>query len=149
QQETLRQYEALHAFEKRHGVTIPEANWFKDEGWARDTADRRPDFLRLMKQAETGRVQWIVVSERDRFGTTDADEVIHFRYPLRKWGCRLFAAPVRIGLARTLPPPSRPLSMARSQSRSSTPTRNGFWALKLRWRALGSGRAAPSGSGST
>lgn len=92
QQDTLRQYEALHAFEERHGATIPKQHWFEDEGWARDTADRRPAFLHLMKLAETGRVQWIVVSERDRFGTTDADEFIHFRYQLRKWGCRLYDA---------------------------------------------------------
>jgi hypothetical protein len=28
----------------------------------------------------------------DRFGTTDADEFVHFRYLLRKWGCRLYDA---------------------------------------------------------
>src|SRR5947207_99873 len=82
--------EALHAFEKRNTITIASPHWFKDEGWARDTADRRPDFQRLIKLAETGRVQWIVVSERDRFGTTDADEFIHYRYLLRRWGCRLY-----------------------------------------------------------
>jgi DNA invertase Pin-like site-specific DNA recombinase len=92
QQDTLRQYEAIHAFEQRHGVTIPKQHWFKDEGWARDTADRRPDFQCLLKLAETGRVKWIVVSARDRFGTTDADEFVHFRYLLRKWGCRLYDA---------------------------------------------------------
>src|SRR4029077_4124360 len=92
QQDTLRQFEAIHAFEKRHGVTIREHYWFKDEGWARDTADRRPDFQRLMKLAETGRGQWIIVSERDRFGTRDADEFIHFRYLLREYGCRLYDA---------------------------------------------------------
>jgi DNA invertase Pin-like site-specific DNA recombinase len=92
QQDTLRQYEAIHSFEKRHSVTIPKLHWFKDEGWARDTADRRPDFQRLMKLAETGQVRWIVVSERDRFGTTDADEFVHYRYRLRKCGCRLYDA---------------------------------------------------------
>jgi hypothetical protein len=47
-------------------------------------------FLKLMGLAEAGRVRWIVVSERDRFGTEDADEFVHFRYLLRKWGCRLY-----------------------------------------------------------
>jgi hypothetical protein len=37
-------------------------------------------------------VKWIVVSERDRFGTADADEFIHYRYQLRRWGCRLYDA---------------------------------------------------------
>ncbi len=90
EQDTLRQHEAIRAFERRHGVSIPEQNLFKDEGWARDTANRRPEFLRLMKLAEAGKVQWIVVSERDRFGTADADEFMFFRYQLRKWGCQLY-----------------------------------------------------------
>jgi DNA invertase Pin-like site-specific DNA recombinase len=92
QQETVRQYAALHAFEERHGITIKPEHWFKDEGWARDTADQRPDFRRLMQLAECGAVNWIVVSERDRFGTADAHEFLHFLYQLRKWGCRLFDA---------------------------------------------------------
>src|SRR5262245_30543894 len=79
QQDTQRQYAAVHAFAKQHAVTIPKQHWFKDEGWARHQADRRPDFQRLLKLAEAGVVQWIVVSERDRFGTTDADEFVHFR----------------------------------------------------------------------
>jgi DNA invertase Pin-like site-specific DNA recombinase len=92
QQDTKRQYEAIRAFEQRHGVTIPKQYWFKDEGWTRDTADRRPDFQRLMHLAEEGRIKWIVVSERDRFGTADADEFVHYRYLLRKYGCRLYDA---------------------------------------------------------
>lgn len=92
QQDTLRQYESIHAFERSNGIKIPESGWFKDEGWARDTADRRPEFQRLMKLAEDGRIKWIVVSERDRFGTTDADEFMHYRYLLRKWGVKLYDA---------------------------------------------------------
>jgi DNA invertase Pin-like site-specific DNA recombinase len=90
QADTLRQYAAIHAFEQRHGVTVPAQHWFKDEGWARDTAATRPDFQRLIAAAEQGRIKWIVVSERDRFGTTDADELIHYRYRLRQAGCKLY-----------------------------------------------------------
>jgi DNA invertase Pin-like site-specific DNA recombinase len=92
QQDTARQYEAIHSFEKLHGVTIPRQNYYVDQGWARDTADRRPEFQRLIAAAEQGRIKWIVVSERDRFGTADADELIHYRYLLRQWGCKLFDA---------------------------------------------------------
>src|SRR5262249_15019566 len=92
QQDTLRQYEVLHEFEKRHGVTIPQANWFKDEGWARDTADRRPDFLRLMKSAEAGKIKWIAVSERDRFGTKNSKQLIAYLYRLDEAGCKLYDA---------------------------------------------------------
>jgi DNA invertase Pin-like site-specific DNA recombinase len=83
-QETDRQYKRVHAFEREHGVTIPDAYWFKDEGGARDEADERPEFQRLLGLAEAGLVKWIVVSERDRFGTADADEFGHYRYLLRR-----------------------------------------------------------------
>jgi hypothetical protein len=73
-------------------VTIPKHHRFEDEGWARDTAGKRPDFQRLLKLAEAGRINWILVSERDRFGTKDADEFIHYRFLLRQWGCRLYDA---------------------------------------------------------
>jgi DNA invertase Pin-like site-specific DNA recombinase len=89
-QDTQRQHDRIHAFLKRHGVKIPEPLWFKDEGWARDTAARRPRFQALLKEAEGGFVKWIVVAEQDRFGTADADEFVHFRYLLRQWGCKLY-----------------------------------------------------------
>jgi DNA invertase Pin-like site-specific DNA recombinase len=92
QQDTLRQYEALRAFEKRHGVTIPKPNWFKDEGWARDTADRRPDFQRLVKLAEAGQIRWIVVDKLDRFGTKNSKQLIAYLYRLDEAGCRLYDA---------------------------------------------------------
>jgi DNA invertase Pin-like site-specific DNA recombinase len=91
-QDTLRQYQAIHAFEQRYGVTIPPQNWFKDEGWARDTADHRPEFQRMLALAKDGRLKWIVVSERDRFGTKNADQFIYYRYQLCEWGCRLYDA---------------------------------------------------------
>jgi DNA invertase Pin-like site-specific DNA recombinase len=90
QRDTQRQYEALHAFEKQHKVKIPEHLWFEDEGWARDAADDRPEFQRLMKLAEEGRVKWIVVSERDRFGTKSSKQLIAYLYRLEEAGCRLY-----------------------------------------------------------
>lgn len=92
QQDTLRQYESIQGFEKRHGVTIPKQHLCKDEGWARDTADRRPEFQRLMKLAESGRVKWIVVDQLDRFGTKDPHQLIHYLYRLREGGCKLYDA---------------------------------------------------------
>src|SRR5262249_45638133 len=89
QQDTLRQYEALRAFEQRHGVSIAPQFWFKDEGWARDTADRRPDFQRLMKLVESGRVRWIVVDQLDRFGTKNARQLISYLHRLDEAGCKL------------------------------------------------------------
>src|SRR5262249_45454425 len=90
QQETVRQYDSVHAFERQHGVTIARQYWFEDEGWARDEADRRPDFQRLMKLAEAGRVQWIVVNALDRFGTKDAHQLVAYLHRLRECGCKLY-----------------------------------------------------------
>jgi DNA invertase Pin-like site-specific DNA recombinase len=91
-QETERQFAAIRAFLGRHGVAIPERHWFKDEGWARDTADRRPAFQRLLKQAESGQVRWIVVDQLDRFGTKNAKQLIAYLLRLEEAGCRLFDA---------------------------------------------------------
>ena len=90
QQDTLRQFDSIHAFEKRHKVTIPTHQWFKDEGWARDTADRRPEFQRLVKQAEAGQVRWIVVDQLDRFGTKNSRQLIVYLYRLDEAGCKLY-----------------------------------------------------------
>lgn len=90
QQDTERQYAAVSAFEQHYGVSIPKQYWFKDEGWARDEADRRPDFQRLMKLAESGRVQWIVVDQLDRFGTKNAKQLISYLHRLEEAACKLY-----------------------------------------------------------
>ena len=90
QQDTSRQYASIRAFAERHGVTIPDHLWFKDEGWARDTADRRPDFQRLVSLAESGKVKWIVVDALDRFGTKSTKQLFHYLFRLEEAGCRLF-----------------------------------------------------------
>lgn len=90
QQETARQYAALQSFEKRAGVTIQKQHWFEDQGWARDTADRRPDFQRLLKLAEQGTINWIVVADLDRFGVKNPKQLIAYLYRLEEARCRLF-----------------------------------------------------------
>lgn len=91
-QDTKRQYSAIEGFEERHDVSISKRHWFKDEGWARDKADQRPDFQRLMKLVESGAVQWIVVDQLDRFGTKDAHQLIAYLHRLREANCKLFDA---------------------------------------------------------
>jgi DNA invertase Pin-like site-specific DNA recombinase len=90
QQDTQRQYAAIHAFEKRHGVSIKPEHLYRDEGWARDTADERPDFQRMVKLAESGRLQWIVVDALDRFGMKSSKQLMSYLYRLEQAGCRLF-----------------------------------------------------------
>jgi DNA invertase Pin-like site-specific DNA recombinase len=89
-QDTERQRAAVQAFEQTHRVTIAKQHWFKDEGWARDEADKRPDFQRLMKLAESGCVQWIIVDALDRFGTKDSHQLVHYLYRLRECSCKLY-----------------------------------------------------------
>jgi DNA invertase Pin-like site-specific DNA recombinase len=90
EQDTERQYAAIRSFEARHGVAIARTFWFKDEGWARDQADRRPDFQRLMKLVEAGRVQWIVVDRLDRFGMKSAKQLFAYLLRLEEAGCKLY-----------------------------------------------------------
>ncbi len=89
-QDVKRQIEAIESFEARHEVKIPKQYWFKDEGWARDKADRRPDFQRLVKLAQQQSIQWIVVDMLDRFGTKNPHQLIYFIYLLQECGCRLY-----------------------------------------------------------
>jgi DNA invertase Pin-like site-specific DNA recombinase len=89
-QDTQRQYDGIHEFERRHGVSIAGPHWFKDEGWARDTADVRPNFQKLVRLAEERRVQWVVVDKLDRFGTKGSKQLIVYLYRLEEAGCRLY-----------------------------------------------------------
>jgi DNA invertase Pin-like site-specific DNA recombinase len=89
-QDTERQYNALHAFEGRHGVTIPEQHWYEDEGWARDADKTRPAFQQLLARVKLGEVKWIVVESLDRFGTRSAKRLMGYLADLEDAGCRLF-----------------------------------------------------------
>lgn len=90
QQDTQRQYAGIRGFEKRFGVSIAEQFWFKDEGWSRDTADRRPDFQHLIKAAEAGVIQWIVVDKLDRFGAKSTKQLFKYLGILEDVGCKLY-----------------------------------------------------------
>jgi DNA invertase Pin-like site-specific DNA recombinase len=92
EQDVLRQYAALHAFEKEHGVTIPAQLWFEDQGWTRDQADVRPAFQKMIKLAEEGRIRWIVVDRLNRFGTKNSKQLMAYLYRLEEAGCRLYDA---------------------------------------------------------
>jgi DNA invertase Pin-like site-specific DNA recombinase len=90
QQDTQRQYAAVKAFLMRHDATIPKSNWFEDEGWARDTADKRPNFQKMLQQAKAGRIKWIIVDKLDRFGWKSSKQLMHFLYQLEEAGCLLY-----------------------------------------------------------
>jgi DNA invertase Pin-like site-specific DNA recombinase len=90
QQDTARQYDSIHAFEKQHHVSIAKPYWFVDEGWARDTDQVRPAFQRLLRQAAQGAIRWIVVDRLDRFGTRSTKRLFGYLADLEDAGCRLY-----------------------------------------------------------
>lgn len=57
--------------------------WYEDSG-SRHEAYKRPDFLRLLKDVEEGRIDWIVVDIKDRFGTANLWEYGRFICQLRE-----------------------------------------------------------------
>jgi DNA invertase Pin-like site-specific DNA recombinase len=73
-----------------NGVTIAKQHYYEDEGWARDTADHRPAFQKMIKLVEEGIIKWIVVDALDRFGTKSEYQLIHYLYKLQEAGCKLY-----------------------------------------------------------
>jgi DNA invertase Pin-like site-specific DNA recombinase len=88
-QELQRQLDSIGAFERRHGVKIPQANRYEDD-MPRDLSDKRPDFQRMLKDAQSGKLKWIVVDMIDRFGFADEWELVMRIGQLREAGCKLY-----------------------------------------------------------
>lgn len=88
QQDTQRQHEAIGAWLKRHSLTVAEQFQFEDHGLKRDQPEKRPEFMRMLKMAEAGLIQWIVSDSQDRFGTKDKFQFMHFMYQLRQSNCK-------------------------------------------------------------
>ena len=84
-QDTLRQREAI----QRLGLRIDQ--WLEDHE-SRDRADKRPNFQRLLRAAQAGQVDTIVVQALDRFGVRDAWELGKFFTILKDHDCRLVDA---------------------------------------------------------
>jgi DNA invertase Pin-like site-specific DNA recombinase len=90
QQDTARQYNAADVFQGRHRVSIPRSSYFVDEGWARDTAERRPAFNRMLRLAQDGFIKWLFVDKLDRFGWKSTKQLQHYLFLLSEAGCRLY-----------------------------------------------------------
>jgi DNA invertase Pin-like site-specific DNA recombinase len=69
--------------------------WYEDRGGKRSEAEdprRRPDFQRLMADAQARKFDAIVVEEDTRFGTKDVYQFNHYAYLLREAGVELWEA---------------------------------------------------------
>ena len=90
EQNESRQGNDIDKWCQRHGVTISASRFYTDKGWTRDEADQRPEFQTMLTAAQDGLINWIVVSESDRFGTKSTKQLFHFLYLLEECGCRLY-----------------------------------------------------------
>jgi hypothetical protein len=64
--------------------------WLEDGG-SRDVAYKRPEFQRLLRLVEEGRVRWIAVDAQDRFGVANNWELGKFICHLREHNCELWS----------------------------------------------------------
>lgn len=72
-----------------HGLTA--TYWLEDEGWARSTADVRPDFQRLNALVDAGELDWVCVSEQDRASWEDPWAFAAWLHRLRTNGVELWS----------------------------------------------------------
>lgn len=87
QQDTQRQREAIAAWLDRHELIVPDQFQFEDHGLKRDQPEKRPEFMRMLRMAEAGLLDWIVSDSQDRFGTKDKYQFMSFMHDLRQADC--------------------------------------------------------------
>jgi DNA invertase Pin-like site-specific DNA recombinase len=85
-----RQHALISKFLTDNSLSISPENWFSDFR-PRDAAAFAPDFQALLSKARRGLVKTVLVSNLDRWGTTDVDEFFEFRGVLLKAGCKLWS----------------------------------------------------------
>jgi DNA invertase Pin-like site-specific DNA recombinase len=89
-QDVARQYAAVAAFEKEHGVCVPLRHRYEDHGFQRHVSAKRPAFQRMMAAARAGLIRWIAVDQIERFGFADQWEFAEMVCALRKAECKLY-----------------------------------------------------------
>lgn len=72
---------------KRENVEI--VAWYEDHGITGDSIDERPDFRRMLNDADSGQFSVVICDNQDRFGRFDSIDAGMVISPLRKSGVRL------------------------------------------------------------
>ena len=88
-----RQYTAIEAWARAHRVII--AHFYEDKSGRRGddrNIRRRPEFQRLLADAQARRFTHILVEDQTRFGVPDVYAWMHYCYLLRSWGIQLIEA---------------------------------------------------------
>lgn len=96
-QDESRQEADLRDFISRHQLSIADENWFSDSG-SRHHSEKRQDFQRLLALIQSGQIKTVLISELDRFGTKDSDELFMFRHLMQAAGCKCWAIKDQIDL---------------------------------------------------
>ena len=89
QQDEQRQREAIVRWLASYSAEVQAANWYVDHGWRRWEASVRPAWQKLLKDAEAGRIKWIVIDRQDRAESADPFETFSTLHLLRRAGCQL------------------------------------------------------------
>src|SRR5947199_56221 len=82
-----RQRSQVELYAERRGYKIIRE--YRDEGIAGDEEEKRKGFMRMMRDAQTGQFEVILVDDKDRFGRFDSITQGFYIHPLRRAGVRL------------------------------------------------------------
>jgi DNA invertase Pin-like site-specific DNA recombinase len=85
-----RQKSMVEPYAARQGYTITRV--YEDPGIAGDEVARRPQFLRMLKDAQAGLFDLILCDDKQRFGRFDSIDYGEIAAPLRRRGVRLETA---------------------------------------------------------
>jgi DNA invertase Pin-like site-specific DNA recombinase len=82
------QREAVSAYAAANGLKI--VRWYTDDGISGSTGDQRPEFLRMVSDAESlGDFKAIIAYDLSRFGRMDSDETGYYRHLLKRAGMQI------------------------------------------------------------
>jgi len=86
------QLEGIKDFAEKNGYHIPEEFIFADEGISGRTAEKRPAFMEMIRQArkKSNHIQYIIVHKYDRFARSKEDAVL-YKALLKKDGVKVLS----------------------------------------------------------
>lgn len=86
------QLEGIKDFAEKNGYHIPEEFIFADEGISGRTAEKRPAFMEMIRQArkKSNHIQYIIVHKYDRFARSKEDAVL-YKALLKKDGIKVLS----------------------------------------------------------
>jgi DNA invertase Pin-like site-specific DNA recombinase len=87
------QFKTAVEFFIRHRLAPPPVDrWYVDIDWSRDETDRRPEWLRMLREVDEGKLRNLLVTAKDRFGTASGPNKVVYYQRLRVAGCKLVLA---------------------------------------------------------